>query len=345
MGSLEELLSSINSGMVDVTASEAVKRQPRKPKAQTDLQKRLRGQAGAVNNAQGHGPKAAEKRGSTAARATPPPAPSSTAAASAPGSGGSSGPSSTSAAVATAATAAPAGPPPLAPNAPLTMRLKRVLDLLRAFRNPHTFSDIRSKLAVDLATDSELLEQLITHNQVSYDRDARTLRYRPKVPGINNATDLLNYLRRHTTVEGASSAVPMTGVRLADVADAYLGIAEDLKRLQAEGSVYVFGNTGPGQDTIYAVSSLNMGPVSESVIELFHNTRLPADVVDLQWRVKDLGLKSALAARPVRKKDAEAGDKKKKRRKVERRFNVDKATNAHMRELFEGAQPTNIDTK
>lgn len=38
-------------------------------------------------------------------------------------------------------------------------------------------------------------------------------------------------------------------------------------------------------------------------------------------------------------------DKKKKRKRTERRFNVEKATNAHMRELFEGAQPTNIDSK
>ncbi len=81
-------------------------------------------------------------------------------------------------------------------------------------------------------------------------------------------------------------------------------------------------------------------------MELFHNTKLPLDIVDLQWRCRDLGLKSALAARPVRRKDEGDGKKdKKKRRRVERKFNVEKATNAHMRELFEGAQPTNIETR
>ncbi|EFJ50726.1 hypothetical protein VOLCADRAFT_116761 [Volvox carteri f. nagariensis] len=273
MASLEELLSNINSGAVDVTVSDAVKRQPRKPKAPTDFSKRLRGQAAAT------------------------PAAVATAAA-----GGG------------IAAAGGGGPPPLAPDAPLTMRLKRVLDLLRLNRDAHTFADIRTKLHVDLSVDSELLDQLSSHSHVTYDTIHHTLRYRPK---------------------GASSAVPMTGVRVADIADAYLAIMDDIKRLQAEGSVYVFGNTTASGDVVYAVQNMNIGPVSESVVEMFHNTRLPVDIVELQWRARDLGLKSALATRP----------KKKKRRKVERKFNVDKATNAHMRELFEGAQPTNIDTR
>ncbi|GIL70170.1 hypothetical protein Vretimale_3416 [Volvox reticuliferus] len=352
MASLEELLSSINSGAVNVTSSDAVKRQPRKPKAQSDLQKRLRGQAGAVNSNQVA--KAVAEKRTSAPRATPPPATSGAASPSAPGAASPAPTSVASAASAVTAVSATAvaaggsgvGPPPLAADAPLTMRLKRVLDLLRLNRDAHTFPDIRGKLHVDLALDSELLDQLSSHTHVTYDAVQHTLRYRPKIPGINTSTDLLNYLRRHTTVEGASSAVPMTGVRVADIADAYLAVMEDIKRLQAEGSIYVFGNTTASGDVVYAVQNMNIGPVSEAVVELFHNTRLPVDVVDLQWRVRDLGLKSALATRPVRKKDDAAADKKKKkRRKIERKFNLEKATNAHMRELFEGAQPVNIDTK
>lgn len=260
MGSLEELLSNINSGAVDVTGSDAVKRQPRKPKAQTDLQKRLRGQAGAVNNAQ-QAVKAAttEKRGVTA-RATPPPASSGASSPSGPGRA-TPPPAAPSAAPAPVAVppAGPSGPPPLAPDAPLTMRLKRVLDLLRLNRDPHTFSDIRAKLHVDLTLDTELLDQLSSHAQVTYDTITRTLRYRSKIPGISNATDLLNYLRRHTTVEGASSAVPMTGVRVADIVDAYLAVMDDLKRLQSEGALYVFGNTTASGDVVYAVQNMNIG--------------------------------------------------------------------------------------
>eukprot|EP00198_Chlamydomonas_reinhardtii_P001743 XP_001691079.1 predicted protein [Chlamydomonas reinhardtii] len=224
------------------------------------------------------------------------------------------------------------------------MRLKRVLDLLRSNRDTFTFADLKAKLNMDLSQDTELLEHLQSHTQVTYDGVDRTLRYRPKVQGISNSTDLLNYLRRHTTVEGASAAVPMTGVRLGDIADAYLNIADDIKRLQAEGSICVLGHTSAGSETLFAVQSMGMAPASEAVFELFHNTRLPVDMIDMQWRCKDLGLKSALASRPARIKD-DSKDKKKKRKRTERRFNVEKATNAHMRELFEGAQPTNIDSK
>lgn len=47
---------------------------------------------------------------------------------------------------------------------------------------------------------------------------------------------------------------------------------------------------------------LPTAPASEAVFELFHNTRLPVDMIDMQWRCKDLGLKSALASRPVRQR-------------------------------------------
>ncbi|KAG2452563.1 hypothetical protein HYH02_002800 [Chlamydomonas schloesseri] len=354
MSSLEELLSQVNSGAVNVNKSDAAKRQQRKPKAQTDLQKKLRGQAGVVNNASGAAAKtsAAEKRSAAAStRATPPPQHGGGAA----GGSGTPGPGPSVGATApgpglgpsvggTLPPAAPAVPPPLAADAPVPMRLKRVLDLLRSNRDTFTFADLKAKLNMDLNQDTELLEHLQSHTQVTYDGVDRTLRYRPKVQGINNSTDLLNYLRRHTTVEGASAAVPMTGVRLGDIADAYLTIADDIKRLQAEGAIYVLGHTSAGSETLFAVQSMGMAPASEAVFEMFHNTRLPVDMIDMQWRCKDLGLKSALASRPVRIKD-ENKDKKKKRKRSERRFNVEKATNAHMRELFEGAQPTNIDTK
>ncbi|KAG2446000.1 hypothetical protein HXX76_000603 [Chlamydomonas incerta] len=354
MSSLEELLSQVNSGAVNVNKSDA-KRQQRKPKAQTDLQKKLRGQAGVVNNAAAAAAatktSVAEKRRTAAAsaRATPPPQPGGGSA------GGSSTPGPSAGTTApgpglgpsvggTLPPAALAVPPPLAADAPVPMRLKRVLDLLRTNRDTFTFAELKAKLNLDLNQDTELLEHLQSHAQVTYDGVDRTLRYRPKVQGINNATDLLNYLRRHTTVEGASAAVPMTGVRLGDIADAYLAIADDIKRLQAEGSIYVLGHTSAGSETLFAVQSMGMAPASEAVFELFHNTRLPVDMIDMQWRCKDLGLKSALASRPARIKD-ESKDKKKKRKRTERRFNVEKATNAHMRELFEGAQPTNIDSK
>lgn len=269
MGSLEELLSNINSGAVDLTAAAAAKRQPRKPKAQTDLSKRLRGQANAVNNsaaaagataAGGGGASTgisrAEKRAAAAAArasATPPPmvsaplAPVAAAVAAAP------------APAPVAAPSVPAGPPPLAADAPLTMRLKRVLDLLRANRDAHTHADVRARLGVDLDTDMELLDQLMAHTHVTYDTIGRTLRYKPKIHGISNANELLTYLRRHTTVEGASSAVPMSGVRMVDVADAYLNVLDDIKRLQILGELYVFGHGSPGHDTIYAVQDMKIG--------------------------------------------------------------------------------------
>ncbi|KAG2494486.1 hypothetical protein HYH03_007255 [Edaphochlamys debaryana] len=366
MSSLDELLANINSG--SVPPSDAIKRQPRKAKPQSDLTKRLRGQAGAVNTSgeappakpaggkRGGGGGAAAAAAAAASRATPPPTVGTAAAAgSAPGSGGSGGSAPPSGGnqltlpnvgpVAAAAPAAPAQPPPLSADAPLAARMKRVLDVLRMNRETHTFSDLKSKLNVDLKVDTELLDSLKAHQQLTYDSMYNTLKYKPKVLGINNATDLLNYLRRHTTVEGASAAVPMSGVRVADVADAYIGLEADLKRLQGEGQVYIFGHTNPGQDVVYAAQPMNIGPVSDRVVEMFHNTRVAQDMLELQWAAKDLGLKSALATRPMRVKDESAKDKKKKRRKIERKFNVDKATNAHMRELFEGAQPKNIETK
>lgn len=273
MASLQDLISGINSGAVDVSGADNNKRQPtRKPKAQSDLQKRLRGSANAVNNSAVAAPApkpAAERR--QAARPTPPPA-----GAASPGRA-----AAPSAAAAAGAAAAAAGPVSIE-GLPRGMRLKKVLDTLRANRDPHSFSDLRAKLGVDLNIDTELLEDLQGHTQVSYNSLDQTFRYRPKLQGINNANDLLNYLRRHTTVEGASAAVPMSGVKVSDVEDAYITIMDDIKRLAAEGSIYVFGHTNPGCDTLYAVQPMNIGPVSESVVELFHKTPLPIDIIDLQ---------------------------------------------------------------
>ncbi len=46
----------------------------------------------------------------------------------------------------------------------------------------------------------------------------------------------------------------------------------------------------------------------------------------------------------IRKK-ADRDKKQKKRKKVQRAINVEKATNAHMRELLEGTMPVSIDVK
>lgn len=169
----------MNSGAVNVNKSDATKRQQRKPKAQSDLQKKLRGQAGVVNNAAGAAakPTAAERRSAAAAstRATPPPQPGGGGSVGGAGGSGTPGPSVGATAPGpglgpsvggTLPPAAPAVPPPLAADAPVPMRLKRVLDLLRSNRDTFTFADLKAKLNMDLSQDTELLEHLQSHTQV-----------------------------------------------------------------------------------------------------------------------------------------------------------------------------------
>lgn len=282
---LQDLLAGINSGQVDVTTSHAVKRvqkpRPSKPREQTDLQKRLRGQAGAVNSgaataAAGPGPgpataaatqpapkpaRAAGSGSSAARRATPPPPPT------------ASGNAGTGAGVSLSvgAAAAPAGTAGAAAGAvsegPVTQRLKKVLDMMKLNRETFTFEELKARIGLDLADDIELQEQLSVHTHITFDSIGQCLRYRPKTPGINNAKDLVNYLRRRTTVEGSSAQASMQGVRVSEIDDSYIGLADDIKQLQAQGIIHVFGTTQAGDEALFAVESMGFVPIAVPVVE------------------------------------------------------------------------------
>ncbi|GFH28646.1 predicted protein [Haematococcus lacustris] len=71
--------------------------------------------------------------------------------------------------------------------------------------------------------------------------------------------------------------------------------------------------------------------------------RVPSEITDLQAAVLRAGLRSALANQPI-KRTAPAAPKQRAKKPRQQRFNLEKATNAHLPQLFSGAQPVNIDS-
>jgi TFIIE beta subunit core domain/TFA2 Winged helix domain 2 len=213
---------------------------------------------------------------------------------------------------------------------PLGARLKYVIDELKRTRTPLTSDAIRRTTGIDIQNDAELTKELSANERVEVSNSHYS--YRPKTSNIRNQADLLCYLQAHTTVEGAG-AHGMHGVKWSLLDDAYPGIEADVSTLTQRGRIRKFDCiVTKGDATLFYVEDLGIA-VSDEVSRQFHSIKLPENPTALQTAVEKAGLKSWMANRPVLEKSVDPLAPTKKRKK-KRAFNVEKATNSHLPELF-----------
>lgn len=267
----------------------------------------------------------------------PPPAGSAGAAAAAAASGGGGGGTGSPACAATANA--------IAPSVPLAKQVKDALAILRAAEGkPLSADDMRAaglSPSYDLTPGGKLHTELVRQPRVAHStRPAPTpgqpavsrLAYRSE-HGIRDADALLRHIR----------ARPL-GTKAADVRDAYRAVLDDADRLVTRGLVIRQYSYEFACDVFFPCDprARPAQPLASEVVRLFHEVEVPAEPAELTAALRRQGMPSALATLQRRKvPPLERAQGQRKRRQQAPR-NV---TNAHLPELFRGAQPEAIDKR
>uniref|UniRef100_A0A7S0R2K2 Transcription initiation factor IIE subunit beta n=1 Tax=Chlamydomonas leiostraca TaxID=1034604 RepID=A0A7S0R2K2_9CHLO len=256
----------------------------------------------------------------------------------------------------TAASAAPLDPT----TAPLGKRVKDVMDCLHANNGTQlTPAELLQKTGHNLASDMELLRELHTRSRVTWEgappagappsgavpaAPAAWYAYRPEIEGVRDKVTLLNYVRDLHGRAALASTLRNT----------YLAAQQDLLALRDERKIFIIGHPEPDKETVFAVDVTDemtrMDRVGEDVRALWFEVTqphikdcIPRSVQELQAAVTKHGLRSAIAHQPV-KRAAPGAARERQKKPRQQRFNINKATNAHLPFLFSGAAPKSLDS-
>jgi hypothetical protein len=282
--------------------------------------------------------------GGSRARSTPPPPGAAAAAAAAAGVGGSSGAAAAGAAGG-GGTGSPGGSAAAPPTVPLAKQVKDALAILRAAEGrPLTADDMRAAglpASYDLTPGGKLHTELARQPRVAQSTRPNPLPGQPPLSrlayrsehGIRDADALLRHIR----------ARPL-GTKAADVRDAYRAVLDDAERLVTRGLVIRQYSYEFACDVFFPCDARARPaqPLASEVVRLFHEVEVPAEPAELTAALRRQGMPSALATLQRRKvPPLERAQGQRKRRQQAPR-NV---TNAHLPELFRGAQPEAIDKR
>lgn len=216
-------------------------------------------------------------------------------------------------------------------NAPLGKLVKDIIQCLRAADGaPLSAAHVHAAVGVELASHPALLAELRANAKVQVvggpQADSLAFSYKA-THDIRTATQLLAFVQQQRQ-----------GVHIAEVADSYKGITDDMQSLAREGKLLVLWSMDSGAEVLYPVEQACTIKVDDDIIEQWHGQEVPQDPIQLEAELKKAGLKAAPRRLPRRRIDVD-DKKKKKRRQVAPRV----ITNVHMPELFTAPQPDQID--
>lgn len=216
---------------------------------------------------------------------------------------------------------------------PLGVKIKAVVDFLRASGEPQRPAAIAAGTGFNPQVDAQLAAALASNNKVDVQADGLYL-YRPEVANVRSKQELLEHLRRRER-QGEGYAA------LGELADAYPGARQDLEALKREGQLLSLPAADPQRKEVYyPVDHRLTLRVDADLQELWLSLgdQLPDDEEEVAAELQKIGLTPA--PRQVIEK-REARERKKKARKARR---LTRVTNVHLAHLLEGDAPVNIET-
>lgn len=151
--------------------------------------------------------------------------------------------------------------------------------------------------------------------------------------GIRDADALLRHIRARPA-----------GTKANDVRDAYRAVLEDADALVAKGLVLRQYSYEAGCDVFFPADmrARPAAPLAPEIVRLFHEVEVPTEPAELTAALRRQGFPSALSTLQRRKvPPLERAQGPRKRRQQ----NPRNVTNAHLPELFRGAQPEAIDKR
>ncbi|KAL4448542.1 hypothetical protein ABPG75_005761 [Micractinium tetrahymenae] len=216
---------------------------------------------------------------------------------------------------------------------PLGLKIKAVVDFLRASGEPQRAAAIAVGTGFNPQIDAQLAAALASNSKVEVQADGLYL-YRPEVANVRNRQELLEYLRRRER-QGEGYAA------LGELQDAYPAAKQDLEALKRQGLLLSLPAADPQRkEVFYPVDHRMQLRVDADLQELWLSLgdQLPDDEEEVAAELQKIGLKPA--PRQVIEK-REARERKKKARKARR---LTRVTNVHLAHLLEGDAPVNIET-
>lgn len=204
-------------------------------------------------------------------------------------------------------------------------RMKLVIDLLFETREALTAEEIYNGCYVDIHdNNNEISDSLRNNLKVSF--DGKRFSYKSK-HDLKGKDDLLRLIRRN-----------VEGLAVVDVKDSYTSVLDDLLALKTENLVWLLSNMDSQEDIVYPNDPKALLKTDEDVKQVFRNTDLPRDFVDLEKELLKMGMKPATKTAERRAAALVSGlpiSKPKPKKRSEKFNRRSKLTNAHMPELFQ----------
>ncbi|PSC73507.1 transcription initiation factor IIE subunit beta [Micractinium conductrix] len=220
-----------------------------------------------------------------------------------------------------------------APTVPLGVKIKAVVDFLRASGEPQMPSAVAASTGFNPQLDAGLAAALASNAKVVAQDDGRYA-YKPEVANLHSKQELIDYLRRRER-QGEGYAA------LGELQDAYPAARSDLEALKKEGLLFSLpAGDAQRKEVFYPVDTRMQLKVDADLQEMWLSlgAQLPEDEDEMAAELQKIGMKPAPRVVVERR---EAREKKKKARKARR---LTKVTNVHLAHLLEGDAPTNIET-
>ncbi|OEL14012.1 hypothetical protein BAE44_0024965 [Dichanthelium oligosanthes] len=197
-------------------------------------------------------------------------------------------------------------------KSPVGAQIKLVIELLYKTRQAFTAEQINEATYVDIHGNKAVFDSLRNNPKSKHD--------------LKGKDQLLVLVRKFPE-----------GLAVVEVKDAYPNVLEDLQALKAAGEVWLLSNMDSQEDIVYPNDPKAKIKVDDDLKQLFRETELPRDMVDIEKELQKNGIKpmtntakrrAAAQINGVKPK----GKPKKKQREITKRT---KLTNAHLPELFQ----------
>ncbi|VAH55460.1 unnamed protein product [Triticum turgidum subsp. durum] len=196
-------------------------------------------------------------------------------------------------------------------------QLKKVIHLLETTREALTAHQINQQIYVDIDGNKDVAESLRNNAKVRF--DGRRYSYKP-THDVTAKGELLTLIK----------SLP-AGLLVSEVKDAYPDVQDDLQALKSSGDVYLL--LGEGGIIAYPNDPRSMMEVDAELKKLFHDIKLPQDMLDIEKELRKNREKPATDTMKRRAAEQVHGHQPKPKKAMKNSRGITsrtKITNAHL---------------